>query len=67
VASGGTWNLSQADASFAGENTYDNSGFSVSSAGDVDGNGFDDLLIGAYESDEGGPAAGKTYLLLSPY
>ncbi len=38
----------------------------VASAGDVDGNGFDDLLFGARRNDEGGPEAGKAYLFLTP-
>ena len=37
-----------------GIDTYDNSGFSVASAGDVNGDGFDDLIIGAYGADPGG-------------
>jgi len=57
--------LSSADYSFVGENSYDNSGRSVSSAGDVDGDGLSDLLIGARANDEGGVIAGKTYLVLS--
>jgi hypothetical protein len=62
VAAGGTFDLSLADASFVGENAGDLSGYSVASAGDVDGDGLDDLLIGAYHNDDGGSDAGKTYL-----
>ena len=35
----------------SGVAVYDNSGFSVASAGDVNGDGFDDLIIGAYGAD----------------
>ena len=55
-----------ADAAFVGEQAYDYSGSSVSSTGDVEGDGKDDLLIGAYDNDGGGNDGGKTYLLLSP-
>ncbi len=64
VVSGGSFDLSVADASFVGENANDESGGSVSPAGDVDGNGKGDLLIGAHGNSS---YAGKTYLLLSPY
>ena len=67
VAGGGLWTLDQSDASFGGEVVGDSSGSSVAGAGDVDGDGLDDLLIGALNNDEGGAQAGKTYLLLSPY
>ncbi len=55
--------LSTADASFIGENPHDESGYSVSGAGDVNGDGFHDFLIGAHQNDEGAPNAGQTYLI----
>ena len=56
--------LSFSDASFLGECEYDYSGYSVAGAGDVNGDGFNDILIGAYVQDEGGSDAGQTYLIL---
>jgi hypothetical protein len=42
----------------------DNAGFSVSGAGDVDGDGLGDLIIGAPLADPGGDsAAGETYVV----
>ena len=41
---------------------YD-TGASVSGAGDVNGDGFDDLVIGAYDSDVGGPNRGAVYVV----
>jgi len=64
VLVGGTFDLTSSDAAFGGEDEEDHSGTSVSSAGDVDGDGLDDLLIGAPYNDEGGAEAGKTYLML---
>jgi len=56
--------LALSDASFIGEAEGDQSGLGVSSAGDVNGDGYDDILIGAHGSDEGGDGAGQTYLIL---
>ena len=42
----------------------DDSGFSVASAGDVNGDGFDDLIIGAPDAAPGGDdGAGETYVV----
>ncbi len=47
-----------------GIDEYDVSGFSVSSAGDVNGDGYDDLIIGANRADPGGDSgAGETYII----
>ncbi len=59
--------LSAADASFWGEDADDDSGYSVASAGDVNGDGGDDILIGARYDEDGGTLAGQTYLVLSDY
>jgi hypothetical protein len=58
--------LADADAAFLGEGSGDYVGHSVSTAGDVNGDGLDDLLIGAYGNGDGGYMAGKVYLLFSP-
>ncbi len=42
----------------------DNSGASVSSAGDVNGDGVDDVIIGASNADPNGSASGESYVVL---
>jgi hypothetical protein len=51
-----------ADLVLHGEQANAYFGFSVAAAGDVDGDGCDDLLVGAYEHDDPAPHAGRAYL-----
>src|SRR4028119_1032258 len=65
---GASFNLSELNGSngFAinGIAAFDESGFSVSSAGDVNGDGIDDLIIGARRTDPNGiPGAGQSYVV----
>jgi VCBS repeat-containing protein len=47
-----------------GASSSDYSGQSVSNAGDINGDGFDDLVVGAYSANVGSATnAGKTYVL----
>ncbi|MEH2466942.1 MAG: hypothetical protein V7K23_25295 [Nostoc sp.] len=68
VASDGTLNLSSLDGTngFAinGILADDNSGYSVSSAGDINNDGINDLIIGAYRADpNGNNVAGQSYVV----
>ncbi|MEM9530548.1 MAG: integrin alpha [Pseudomonadota bacterium] len=46
-----------------GEAAGDRAGFSVSDAGDINGDGVDDLLIGANEAESAGDYAGRAYVV----
>src|SRR5262249_28472230 len=58
--------LKDATALLVAEAAGDLAGQSVAGAGDVDGDGLADLLVGAYGNDAGGTDAGTTYLLSGP-
>ncbi len=46
-----------------GASQGDRSGFSVSGAGDVNGDGFDDLIVGAHYSDPNGATSGASFVV----
>ena len=56
-----------ATASFFGENQDDLAGASLAGAGDADGDGFADLLIGAYGVNGSHVDAGGSYLVFGPF
>src|SRR4029079_16955751 len=46
-----------------GDAAGDWAGRSVSAAGDVNGDGYDDLIVGAPEGSDGGDQAGEAYII----
>ena len=62
--SGATIALAQCDtyATFNGEAGADRFGRSVSGAGDVDNDGADDVIVGAWDNDAAGSGAGRAYV-----
>lgn len=46
-----------------GDADFDQAGSSVASAGDVNGDGIDDLIVGAQGGDDGGTFAGEAYVV----
>jgi hypothetical protein len=68
VGAGGTLDLSSLDGTdgfvLNGIDAYDQSGFPVASAGDVNGDGVDDVIIGARSADPNGLGnAGESYIV----
>jgi len=51
-----------ADNIFTGSAAGDNFGYLIANAGDVNHDGYSDIIVGAYLNDEGGTDAGKAYL-----
>ena len=62
----GALDAADADATISAEAFGDNLGFSVASAGDVNGDGLGDIIIGARSNDTRGTQAGRVYLFLGP-
>ncbi|WMS43465.1 hypothetical protein RDV64_03425 [Acuticoccus sp. MNP-M23] len=67
--SGGVGNIDLATLTAAegfiiqGDDAFDYAGWSVSAAGDVNGDGIDDVIVGAYNGDDGGFNAGEAYVV----
>jgi len=55
------------DLTLTGAAANDNFGFSVASAGDVNGDGFGDVIVGAWSNDTGGTDAGRAYVYYGGY
>ncbi len=53
---------SSAARTLTGEMTSDYFGYSVAGAGDVNGDGYDDVIVGAYGYDGGGTTRGRAYI-----
>ena len=62
----GIVSVDNAEHYWIGETADDYAGQSLAGAGDVDGDGMSDVLIGSYINDRGGTEAGTAYLVLGP-
>ena len=62
----GTISLSSSDAAFTGEIPGDYAGVAVGGAGDTNGDGYSDLLVGSAYNDAGAGNVGVAYLMLGP-
>lgn len=65
-AARGTSTLSVASTRLFGEIAYDNAGYAVSRAGDVDGDGRPDVVSGAFGADDAGLPGGAAYVVFAP-
>jgi len=50
------------DAALIGESSEDWSGISISGGGDIDGDSYDDIIVGSYGSDDGASEGGNTHI-----
>jgi hypothetical protein len=62
----GSDTLEEPDATFVGEDSRDLAGFPVAMAGDIDGDGIGEVLIGAEGVSTSGKWTGAAYLVLGP-
>ena len=59
----GTSSLADADSVMTGS-SGDNAGYSVAGVGDIEGNGYGDLVVGAYLEGTAGGSAGAVYVVV---
>lgn len=64
---GGVIGLETADAKLVGETEDDYAGYYVECAGDHNGDGIDDLLVGAPKAGATDPGPGRAYLIHGPF
>ena len=55
----------KADVKLTGDSASDHFGYSVSEAGDMNGDGKDDVIVGADEDDDGGSYSGSAFIFYS--
>lgn len=67
TAERGVVSLADADAGFIGQDVGDQLGTAAALPGDVDGDGYGDLLLGAPYAAGGSSNAGRTYLWYGPF
>ena len=63
----GDINAANADAIISAQNFGDNLGISVAGAGDVNNDGFDDVIVGARSDDTRGIQSGRVFLFYGPF
>ncbi|PSP54526.1 hypothetical protein BRC82_10115 [Halobacteriales archaeon QS_1_67_19] len=64
--SSGTANLTEADTKISGDTATERAGWEITNAGDVNGDGVSDVVIGAPGSDDGATNAGAVYVFYGP-
>ena len=62
----GERSLADADVRILGAAAYDNAGIAAASAGDLNADGIDDLVVGSYGADANGPDAGAAFVFMGP-
>ncbi len=62
----GEYSLAAAPGRLLGENDYDTAGYAIAGAGDLDGDGCDEVLVGAPAESLSGQFVGATYVVRGP-